>query len=549
MKFNHLCVSVVAVLVSAGIVNGQEVRGTWIARDSLSTKETLAQAMDNLAANHFNVVYVNAWSRGYPLWPSQVFSNHTGVAIDPTFVGRDIMAEAIAEGHRNGLHVVAWLEYGFVGGYTGWFPGSGGKGRIFDAHPDWVAKTKDGTEVDGNGFYWMTATRPEVQQFLIDLAVELASQYDLDGVELDRIRYSSLEYGYDDYTKALYASEHGGQNPPNQTANADWIRWRADKLNAFHKLAYDTIKSYYPQFIVCDAPSHYSASSYTAYNSFCQDWVWWVNSNAVDNVQLQSYVPNAASFGNNLDWVLGQVNDPARVHPSLALRPNGNWIGYGEVLNFIDVARAGGFSGQVVWYYEDLNTSNYLGNFSANRYNTPAAPPYLPADWRDYRDITLTSETGDAVRSGAWIESTNAGATSLLAQDPFLSGDNRAAGEYSPGVDVRTQGAAASGWLGTSGIDGFGVPHAGTTANFQPNATGENSAAVSYEQGGRLQWLGVGDFPIRSESHPPVEADPELQRMVVQSPGQPGGMGRFHRQHVCRGRLHRWIRQRTPGGL
>lgn len=84
----------------------------------------------------------------------------------------------------------------------------------------------------------------------------------------------------------------------------------------------------------------------------------------------------------------------------------------------------------------------------------------------------------------------------LVASDPFLSGGNRGAGEYTAGNDMRTMGAAAQGWVGTSGVDGFGVSHAGSTGNFQANATGEDSAAVGYEQGGRMQWLGVGNFPF-----------------------------------------------------
>ncbi len=57
----------------------------------------------------------------------------------PIIAGRDILAEAVAEGHRLGLHVEAWFEYGFVGGWTGNQP-PGVKGPIFQAHPDWVAK-------------------------------------------------------------------------------------------------------------------------------------------------------------------------------------------------------------------------------------------------------------------------------------------------------------------------------------------------------------------------------------------------------------------------
>jgi len=387
-----------------------EVRGTWLARDSLTSKDALAEAMDRAASNNFNVVYVNVWSRGYPLWRSQTFSNETGLLIDPGFASRDILAEAVAEGHRNGLQVMAWFEYGFVGGYSGYLPGNSGKGKIFDNHPDWVAQQQDGTEIDGSSFYWMVHTRPEAQQFLMNLATEVASQYDLDGIELDRIRYSSLAYGYDTYTRSLYASEQGGQQPPANTSNSSWIRWRADKLNLFHAAIYDKIKSLHPRFIVANAPSAYSSSSYTAYTSFCQDWVWWLTSGKVDSIELQSYVSTANSFSNILAFVSGQVtNKMSKVNPSFALRPNNVWISYPEILKFVDVARAGGFGGQSTWYYTDLNTSNYFPNLLTNRYAASSSPAYLPADWRVHRTLTLISNTTEAVRSGSWSQSANAG--------------------------------------------------------------------------------------------------------------------------------------------
>lgn len=390
--------------------NAGEVRSTWLARDSLVSKDTIAQAMNLAASNNFNVVYVNAWSRGYPLWRSQVFSNETGLSIDPTFSTRDVMAEAIAEGHRVGLHVVAWMEYGFVGGYTGWFPGTSGKGKIFDTHPDWVAQQQDGTEIDGSSFYWMSHTRPDVQQFLISLTTELVSNYDLDGVELDRIRLSSLAYGYDSYSRSLYAAENSGQPPPANTSNAGWMRWRADKLNLFHANVYDTVKSLYPRFIVANAPSAYGSSTYAAYNSFCQDWVWWVVNNKVDSIELQCYVSTPTSFSNNLRYASGQVsNHVSKISPGFALRPNNVWIASSEILKYVDVARNGGFGGQAVWYHADLTVSNSYPNLYTNRYATPSAPDYLPADWRAHRAITPISNTTDAVRNGTWVSSANQG--------------------------------------------------------------------------------------------------------------------------------------------
>ncbi|MFN4110829.1 MAG: glycoside hydrolase family 10 protein, partial [Ignavibacteria bacterium] len=238
----------------------QELRGTWIARDQLGTKEALAYAIDSIAAANFNVVYVNVWSRGYPLWKSNVFYQHTGVYIDPTYDGRDILAEAIAEAHKHGLHVEAWFEYGFVGGYEPYYPGTSGKGKIFDTHPDWVAKRLDGGEKDNSNFYWMVQTRKDVQDFLIALVMEIVRNYDVDGIELDRIRYSSLQYGYDSYTDSLYRLEHNGNSPPTNYADQSWIRWRADKLNEFQARVYDSVKSVRLKFNLSNAPSLYSST-------------------------------------------------------------------------------------------------------------------------------------------------------------------------------------------------------------------------------------------------------------------------------------------------
>jgi hypothetical protein len=109
----------------------------------------------------------------------------------------------------------------------------------------------------------------------------------------------------------------------------------------------------------------------------------------------------------------------------------------------------------------------------------------------------------------------------VVAYDPFIVTDEgaRGDGEYSASSDVRTQGAAAFGWEGSAGVDGFGVPHSGSTSNFVPNAIGNDAAAVDYEQDGRLQWLGVGNFPfdrnLTRQLNPTVTSDTWYQSMIL----------------------------------
>ncbi|MEM8681307.1 MAG: PEP-CTERM sorting domain-containing protein, partial [Planctomycetota bacterium] len=103
----------------------------------------------------------------------------------------------------------------------------------------------------------------------------------------------------------------------------------------------------------------------------------------------------------------------------------------------------------------------------------------------------------------------------------------RGAGEYTPGTDMRTMGAAALGWVGTMGVDGFGVAHSGSSGNFLANDLGEDSPAVTYEQGGRMQWIGVGNFPfdrnITRQLNPTVASDEWWFSIMTNRLGWSGG--------------------------
>ena len=108
----------------------QQVRGTWIARDTLTTRAKIITALDALSQANMNLVCVNCWSRGFTLYPSDVLLRTAGVRQDPAFIGRDPMQELLTEAHRRGIEVEGWFEYGFCAGWSGWYAGTGGRGPV-----------------------------------------------------------------------------------------------------------------------------------------------------------------------------------------------------------------------------------------------------------------------------------------------------------------------------------------------------------------------------------------------------------------------------------
>ena len=185
-------------LLFAVALPAAEVRGVWIARDSLGSRARIRSTMEALGKANFNVAYVDVWSQGYPLFPSRVFEEETGLLIDPQYEGRDILQEAIEEGKPNGIAVVPWFEYGFVGVWSGRLRGES-LGPIFDRHPEWLAKTRTGEtkfSIGGGAYYlWMAHTHPDAQNFLIQLMEEAQGRYDVPGIQFDRARYPTLECG------------------------------------------------------------------------------------------------------------------------------------------------------------------------------------------------------------------------------------------------------------------------------------------------------------------------------------------------------------------
>jgi uncharacterized lipoprotein YddW (UPF0748 family) len=467
-------------------LEAQEFRGTWLARNSLSSKEVLAKALDSLAANNFNTAFINVWSRGYPLWKSDVFFRETGKYIDPTFEGRDVLAEAIAEGHKRGIHIEAWFEYGFVGGWTGNQP-VGVKGPIFVTHPDWVARKNDGTEMDNSNFYWMIHTKPEVQNFMIEMCTEIARNYDVDGIELDRIRYSSVQYGYDPYTDSLYRAQNGGNPPPTDVSDTSWIRWRADNLNSFMLRARDSIKAINPHINISNAPSLYSASGYTSYVNFCQDWLGWLRDGSVDNVQVQSYVGNSSSFTAILNYILQIVPDKKDIYPAFALIPNGNPITLQEVTNFVNAVRTKGFSGSTIWYFGDLGP--FFSYIKQNLFTTPNYPPHSTPTWREYYKIVEISDNVNAVRSGTWNSSNIFG-----YNGPSIYADNSAPASINYYFDV-----PADGYYEVYAYNVAAVNRTDSAKYFVTDTTG-NSVLTTIDQTNvnLRRWVKTGDYFLKT---------------------------------------------------
>jgi len=325
------------------------IRGAWItttASTALDSRDNIRQMVANCKAAGINHLFVVVYNNARTTYPSSVMNNLIGKPILERFAGRDPLQECVEEGHAAGLKVHAWFEYGFSSSY------SASGGAIVNAKPNWAARDLAGNLVVKNGFDWLNGLHPEVQQFLIDLFKEVVSNYAIDGVQGDdRLPAMPSTGGYDTYTVNLYRNENGGNTPPTTATDANWLRWRADKLNLFVKRLRSEVKTIKPTVLFTISPSPYPFG----YTEYLQDWPTWVDSSWVDAVLPQCYRYDINAYTAVLQQQKSYYRNPSvPLYPGVLIKSGTYTASTGFLSQMIQANRNNGFKGESFFFYEGI---------------------------------------------------------------------------------------------------------------------------------------------------------------------------------------------------
>ncbi|MBW0166010.1 MAG: family 10 glycosylhydrolase [Vulcanococcus sp.] len=267
----------------------QELRGVWLTANDmpvLRDRERMQATVDQLAELQFNRLYVVVWNGGMAYYPSQLsesrgFQSFTYRGLQ----GQDVIGELIQAGRRRGLVVLPWFEFGLMAP-----PDS----EIAKQHRNWLTQKRDGglTSISAAGeVVWLNPFRPEVQQLITDLVLEAVNQYGAEGIQFDDHMSLPREFGYDPFTVELYRKDTG-KAPPANPDDPAWVKWRADRLTAFMQRLSQAIRAARPGAIDSISPNYYAF----AYKLQLQDWRRWVQTGIADELLIQIYRPDLASY-------------------------------------------------------------------------------------------------------------------------------------------------------------------------------------------------------------------------------------------------------------
>ena len=486
-----------------------EARALWVSRFEYDSPTKIATIMQKAADANFNVVYFQVRGAGDAFYKS---------ALEPCSVGLcghlggtptwDPLAVAIQEAHTRGLQLHAWLN-----AFAGWGAGSttscgylkesdaGNPRHMLLAHPEWKVVDNAGVThpcPNPEEYVYVSPGYAGARTHLARVAADVARRYDVDGVQLDRIRLPGTKWSHDRASLAAF-----GKDPA--AFPTEWANFRRSLINLAVKEVYDSVGKVKPKLPISGAiwqiyADKWGWNSSQGFSQYYQDPYAWAKGGYFDVGVPMTYYNITATYCAFTDWAcllddhLQRLQTSGGRHTYIGI---GAKNGAAEVERQIKLARQQGAMGVSIYSYGTMESGGIWPVLKAGVFAQKASVP--PQQWKTAccADIVVDNNNTRNNTAVAYAEASSNWATA-----------NTTAGYY--GVDYRyaaTQSIAdaATFWFylptgGSRTVSAWwtsGSNRSATAPYIAFDANGTKLATVSANQqvnGGRWNVLGTWTF-------------------------------------------------------
>ena len=301
-----------------------ELKGTWIRPNAKNIYEIQA-ILDKIKDTGINNIFLETYYHGKTIFPSMVMKEYGFEEQNPEFVGMDALAIWIKEAHKRGIKVHTWFESFYIGNKS---PNLNPK-SILAIKPSWMNRTKE--KADFNGFvthpnehngYFLDPANPEVTDFLLKLITEIISKYNIDGINIDYVRYPNIakenlnnQWGYTKYARDEFFGMYKVDPLEIQAKSSMWDNWceyRANKITNYISQISNLLKYRNITLSAVIFPD-YKMSLQTKF----QDWTTWLDKYYINAVTPLILTGDDQLAKSMLEEIKRKTSNHAKVYPGL----------------------------------------------------------------------------------------------------------------------------------------------------------------------------------------------------------------------------------------
>lgn len=322
----------------------------------------------------------------------------TGVTISPS--DYDPLADCITKAHAQNMEVHPWVVT-----FRVWTTTSGpghmspvehiwwthGPGRSPGAD-DWLMYGDTGAW-DYGGIVNLDPGHPAVEDYLIGVFMDIVNRYDVDGLNLDYIRYPATNWGYNPVAVSRFNAEYGRIGSPS-SSDPTWMDWRRDQISNLVKRLYLEIKAVKPHVKLSADVWNTAASGNSGY---LQDWDKWMANHWIDFVHPMTYTSDNGTFDSWMTAAAGNQHG-RHVYPLIDVSNSVT----GNVEPQIASVRSHGFSGMGLYSYQSISNqatlkTGLLGSSYFPTFVQPVGMPWLDTPTTGYLKGFVKNASGNAI--------------------------------------------------------------------------------------------------------------------------------------------------------
>jgi uncharacterized lipoprotein YddW (UPF0748 family) len=244
--------------------------------------------LDTVQKANFNVIFPETFYKGKTVIPdNELFIQ------DPQFENweGDPLKILIEEAKKRKIEIHPWV----------WVFNentSGSPGLILSENPEWANKDKDGNIVSYHNSTWLSPAREDVKKFLQQRYLYLVENYDIQGINLDYIRFPEEyrgSFGYDKRTVERFKEEYGIDPFEIKSSSSNFSLWNEYRENLITEMVKQTskkLKNIDPELLIsADVIPGKEEARYRA----LQNWSFWLEKDYLDFVVPMTYTENLFS--------------------------------------------------------------------------------------------------------------------------------------------------------------------------------------------------------------------------------------------------------------
>jgi uncharacterized lipoprotein YddW (UPF0748 family) len=318
----------------------RETRALWVKRTTMVSPESVRELVRRSKEGGFTDLIVQVRGRGDAYYESSIEPRAEALTQQPASF--DPLAMTIEEAHRHGIKVHAWINIFLVADLES-LPVS--RDHTIYRHPEWVMVPRgiatelydvkpnsdryldriiefsrlNHRELEG---LFVSPAHPAVKDNLLDIWMDVATRYEVDGLHFDYVRYPNPQYDYSRVSIDRFRREIEKKLTPRDR-RAFLAQFRQDPLIYIRKFPaaygefqraqvsdlvariYNGVKSVKPNAIISAAVF---ANEEDAARSRFQDWKEWLRNGWLDVVCPMAYTPDTKTFHKQMLGAMGYAS-------------------------------------------------------------------------------------------------------------------------------------------------------------------------------------------------------------------------------------------------